>query len=478
MLPDLRLTRLRLTRLLLTLLLPPLLAMPCAPAAAAAKSAAHSAARSKATKKKVGVGDTATQPTAPANIASTPAAEANLSADTHTDADASLAARYQQAITLLNQNQPQAAQRLLETIVAQRPEFAGAWLDLALATYRSGETESALEHLAYIRQQFPLTPAIARQIDAWQQTWQTPQAAPATPAQTWQGEIQLDAGYNSNVNAGIDRDQLTLSIPGGSAILPLDPAYRPRSDRYTQISINTWRQWATPRGSLYPLLQFRARNQQQVNDYDQLDLQAGLVYQTIPDAAGRSLQITGLVQHTQLGGAALNNTQRLIAQRLHTRDNCRLAWGGELEWRQYPQIPLDGRIIWLDLGLACTITPQTQTSATLRQGFDTATQNQRPGGNNRQTELTLQASHQHPNGPLLEARWQYTRLHDQEGYSPLLADNQPRQYQRNQLTLALRQAITPDWSARLGIELQHQTSNLPLFTQDARQLSLGLSRIF
>ena len=466
--------------LLLTLLLLPLLALPSAPAGAAApaKSAAHAATRSKAAKKKVGAGDTATQPTAPANRAPDPAAETNVGADTSPDADADLAARYNQAIALLDQGQPEAARLMLEAIVAQRPEFAGAWLDLALAAYRSGETESALEHLAYIRQQFPLTPAIARQIDAWRQAWQTPQAAPVTSAQHWQGEIQLDAGYNSNANAGIDRDQITLSIPGGTAVLPIDPAYRPRSDRYTQISINAWRQWQLPQGVLYPLLQFRARNQQQVNDYDQLDLQAGLVYQSIPDAEGRSLQITGLVQYAQLGGAALNNTQRLIAQRLHTRDNCRLAWGGELEWRQYRQIPLDGRLVWLDLGLACTMTPQTQTSATLRQGHETATQTQRPGGGNRQTELTLQASHQLTHGPLLEARWQYTRLHDQEGYSPLLSDNQPRQYQRNQLSLALRQAINQDWSARLGVELQRQTSNLPLFAQDARQFSLGIGRVF
>lgn len=392
---------------------------------------------------------------------------------------APLAERYRQALRHLEQDEPQAARLLLEQIVAEQPEFAGAWLDLALAAQRSGDTLAALEHLAYVRQQFPMTPALARQIEHWRQVWQAPRPAAVAP-DAWQGEISLDLGYNNNVNGGLSQDQITLSIPGGGhAILPLAPGYRPRGDAYAQLGIQTWRRWQLDSGSsLYPLLRLRWRRMQSEGDYNQLDLQGGFIYQTAPDAQDRAWQASLLLQHDRLGGAPLIQGQRLILQRLQSHAQCRIAWGGEIERRHYPGLPLDGLLAWLDLGVACKTGAATQLAGSLRGGHERALNAQRPGGDNRQIELALQGSHRLPNGSTIDMRLQHTRSEDQEGYSALLADNAPRRLRRNQLNVVLRHPLNVDWEARLMFELQRQSSNLEIFSQNARQLNLGVSRSF
>lgn len=384
--------------------------------------------------------------------------------------------RYQQALHLLEQGQPQAARLLLEEIVAEQPGFAGAWLDLALAAHQSGDTPAALEHLVYLRQQFPLSPALAQQIEHWEKTWQQAPQAPGPGA--WQGDISLDLGHSNNVNGGLAQEQITLTIPGGQqATLPLAPEQRPRGDAYTQLGLQAWRRWALEGGSLYPLVRLRARQMHTEKAYDQLDLQGGLIYQTQPDPAGRAWQASLLLQHDTLGGKPLLQTGRLLLQRLHDQAGCRLAWGGELEYRRYPDLPLNGRLLWLNLGLACKTGPATQLGGQLRGGHEQAQAGQ-PGGNTRQYELALQGSHRLGQGSSLELQWQHSHSQDQQGYSPLLQDNAPRQLRRQQFSLALRHPLGAGWEARFALELQQQRSNLALFTQRARQLSLGVSRGF
>jgi hypothetical protein len=391
---------------------------------------------------------------------------------------ASVAERYRLALHHLDQGQPQAARLLLEEIVAERPEFAGAWLDLALAAQQSNDTSAALEHLAYIRQQFLLAPAMAWQIERWQQAWQVPSPSVDAPS-VWQGEISVDIGYNDNVNGGLSQDQITLSIPGGGhAIMPIAPGYRPRGDAYAQVGIQAWQRWQLDGGSLHPLLRLRSRHMQSEGDYGQLDLQGGLIYQTIPDDRGRAWQASFLLQHDRLGGTPLIEAQRLVLQRLQSDGRCRLAWGGELERRHYPGLPLGGLLAWLDIGLACKADEATQLATGLRGGHERARSAQRPGGDNRQIELTLQGSRRLPNGSTLDVRWQHSRGWDQEGYSPLLAENAARRLERDFFNLTLRHPLTPDWEARLMLELQRQRSNLEIFSQNARQISLGMSRSF
>ena len=54
---------------------------------------------------------------------------------------------YQLGLAALAAGQSDLARQAFERVVVLRPGFAGAWLDLALATARSGDTAAAVELL-------------------------------------------------------------------------------------------------------------------------------------------------------------------------------------------------------------------------------------------------------------------------------------------------------------------------------------------
>lgn len=367
-----------------------------------------------------------------------------------------LAARYQQALQLLQSGAFHQAQSLLEDIVAAHPRFAGAWLDLALAAWQAGDTVAALEHLAYVRQHFPLPPALYRQILAWQQHWQS--SAPAAPVaddrsarpQDWQAELSLEQGHNSNVNGGLLHDQIALSLPeGGVVSLPIDAAYYPRGDRYTQLGLLAAKKMAYDFGLLHPLLYVRERRMQTESAYDQSDVQAGLIYQTLPNESGRRWQLSLFWRQDRQGGRALLETRRLSLQRQYQGQHCRTFWGGEIEARNYFNHPLDGRLYWLSLGGSCILPTATQLTLNLRGGRDRPRGRDRPGGEMHQYDIGLQAIQPLGGGRSLEVRWQSQRSQDQAGYSPLLAQNAPRRLRRNQYELLFQVPLETRWALKL-----------------------------
>lgn len=393
-----------------------------------------------------------------------------------------IAADYAAALAHLAAGRPQAARLLLENIVQAQPDFAGAWLDLAVAAQQSGDSTAALEHLAYLRQRFTLSPPLRQLVKDWQTAWQRP--ADAAPANSpWQGEFNLDWGYSNNLNGGLAHDQIDLSLPGGGLVsLPLAPTARPQGAAYQQFEFYAARRWQIGGARLYPVLRLRARTPNDLPAARQLGLHAGAIYQSAPDDRGHRWQSSFLWQHERLAGQALFISQRLALQRLSESGPCRLAWGGEAERRHTPGLPLDGRLLWLDLGLTCPLgapdSAAPRLAASLRAGQEYARRAERPGGDARHYEFTLHLEHALPGARRFEALWQHARSRDAEGYSPLLANGARRQQWRDQLLFTLRQPLAGGWQARLQLNVQRQRSNLPLFEQRARQISLGIGKAF
>ena len=207
---------------------------------------------------------------------------------------------YQLGLTALAARQPQLARQALERVVSARPEFAGAWLDLALATFQCGDPAAAIEHLEYLRSQFSLPPALAAQVAHWFDQWQatpqnqpTPQAEQAVPAAPvtqragWVGELQLGLGHDSNANNGLARGQITLSLPTGNTLFDLDDAYRPRADLFALLGLTLGGPSVKlGAGRISPLLLLRSKQLAHDGDYSTLDLQPGLVYQHPPSSEG------------------------------------------------------------------------------------------------------------------------------------------------------------------------------------------------
>lgn len=382
---------------------------------------------------------------------------------------------YELALSALAVGQSELARQTLERVVAGKPRFAGAWLDLAIATYRSGDAAAAVEHLEYLRSQFTVPPALAAQIDYWQQLWQLPSApAPGAAPAGWQGQIRLGLGFDNNANAGLANEQIALSLPSGSAVFDVDSAYLPRPSQFALLGISAiGPALALGAGRLNPVILLRVKQLRQESDFSTIDLQPGLIYQQ-PAADDGSWQANLFAQHYRLGGQALFNGLRLSAQRTQPWHACHWSGGAELEARQHELVPNLGGTLWsLSAGLGCSLSGAANLSATLKTGFEQA-RFDRPGGNNRSTALTLIYDQPLNASQSLQASWQLSHTDDMQGYSPLMQDNAVRQLRRQALGLGLRQAIGREWEARLSYEYFDQYSNLPLFQQQGQLVMLGL----
>ena len=383
--------------------------------------------------------------------------------------------------------QPQLARHALERVVSARPEFAGAWLDLALATFQSGDAVAAVEHLEYLRSQFSLPPALAAQVAHWFEQWQnTPQAeqalpaAPVTQRAGWVGELQLGLGHDSNANNGLARGQITLSLPTGNTLFDLDNAYRPRADQFALLGLTLGGPSVQlGAGRISPLLLLRSKQLAQEGDYSTLDLQPGLIYQHPPSSKGSgNWQAHLMAQHYRLGGQALFNGLRLSAVRNQAWQACQGSASADLEAKAHQRVPsLSGKLLGLGASLSCRLSGESGVSASAKTSLDRADPT-RAGGNSRSTELQLRFDYVLSPTQSLQSTWQHLRTVDQAGYSPLLQDNAPRSLQRNTLSLSLRQALTPAWEARLSLEHFVQRSNLTLFEQRGSLLMLGVAYRF
>ena len=403
---------------------------------------------------------------------------------------------YQLGLAALAADQPDLARQALERVVVLRPGFAGAWLDLALATARSGDTAAAVEHLEYLRGQFILPPALAAQVNYWFNLWQTPQSAAASPA--WRGEISIGLGYDSNANTGPSRQQIPLSLASGSSLFDVDQAFQPRADRFSVIGLTL----AGPSrrlgpGSIGPVLLLRSKRLLQEKEFNTLDLQPGLQYISPQGSQGPggadtpegSWQVNLFAQHYRQGGQALYNGLRVGAQHSVPWRTCERSAGSEIETRFHQRTPSLGATLYsVNAGLSCPVLVSDRISimsgiksgtlsANLKAGFEQA-RFDRAGGNNRTVEFTMRYEQLLNATQSLQATWQIAQIADQTGYSPLLENNATRRLQRQTISLGMRQILSQSWEAYLNVDYFQQRANLPLFDQKGSQMVFRFVRGF
>ena len=395
---------------------------------------------------------------------------------------------YRLGLAALAADQPDLARQALERVVVLRPGFAGAWLDLALATARSGDTAAAVEHLEYLRGQFILPPALATQVNYWLSLWQTPRSAAVSPA--WQGEISIGLGYDSNANTGPARQQIPLSLASGSSLFDVDQAFQPRADRFSVIGLTLAgpSQLLGP-GRIGPVLLLRSKRLTQEKEFSTLDLQPGLQYQGHQgpqrpggaDTPEGSWQVNLFAQHYRQGGQALYNGLRVGAQHSLPWRTCERSAGAEIETRFHQRTPsLGGTLYSANTGLSCPLFGSDRKStlaASLKAGFEQA-RFDRAGGNNRTVEFTMRYEQLLNATQSLQATWQIAQIADQTGYSPLLENNAARRLRRQTISLGMRQIISQSWEVYLNVDYFQQRANLPLFDQKGSQMVFRFVRGF
>lgn len=384
--------------------------------------------------------------------------------------------RYAAALRYLAEGDPSMARSLLEGVVAERPEFAGAWLDLALATYRSGDAVAALEHLEYLSSRFVLPQVISDQVAYLRRQWEQGDGSGA--GEVWRGEILIGLGYDSNANTGLSPRTIPLTIDGVIGEFPVASAYLPRSDAFARLAVSAWGPgWALGEGKLTPVVAVSTRQFASENDFSSIDLQSGLAYRTLAGESGTWLA-TLFGQYYQLGADGLFSGLRLGLQRLHPVRACQLVGFGEIEYRHHLQVDvLSGVIYNLGGQVACPTPGRASLTATARVSRDEPT-GDRAGGGNTAGEVSLRYRQLIGDAYRWQAEWLYANGRDDEGYSPLIDDNARRRLNRRTLAIGVYRMFGRNWEAGLLVESTRQDSNVPLFVQSGNIVQMTLRRPF
>ncbi|MCX7170393.1 MAG: hypothetical protein NTY41_08900 [Proteobacteria bacterium] len=363
----------------------------------------------------------------------------------------------------------------LERVVLQSPERAGAWVDLAIAHARLGETETAATLLDYVEQTFPVPPALRTALDNARR-----QLLAMRLAGGWHGEFSASIGHDSNANSGLGIDRLTLTLDGVPAEFLIAPEFRVRSDAFMQLGGRLRRAWDTTlagaQGRFMLTGTAKAKDYRSEKNFNLGDATLQAVYQQ--PALGGEAEVSVGTQQIRLGGESLVNIRRLqlawgrrLAE-LVPGVNCRLQAGPENELRSYPDRHyLDGGIHWLGLQLICA-TAGSDTALSLRAGNDDPDA-ARPGGKTSRSELTLV----HRTGLWQQFSGEFSlsaaRSNDADGYSPVLDGNSRRHIDRYYANAVVYWPVSYGVEALASLEVSRQDSNIAIFDQSGRVFMLG-----
>ena len=377
---------------------------------------------------------------------------------------------------------PDAAAVLLEQALLLDPRRAGAQIDYAESLAALGDRASAVALLREVlaRSDVPpaLRPQLERRLDAMDARRRFDALAALTDLSTWTGTgwqgagtLTAKLGRDSNLNSAPAHDSLTLTLPGGDGVLALADRFRPRAGSAALFEANG--QVVRPADGGAALQVYgdaRMRVTPAASDTNYEQLQAGAA-RSQPLSNGFALFSIAASQ-LRYGGSNLFRALRLVASRDWQAGSCRPSLGLEGESRSFPTADeLEGRFFGVRAGLSCSL-GLDRLSVALRGGHDAARAD-RPGGDQRQTDLRLLWSRPIGAGRL-GADLSWYRQRDANGYSPVLANGASRRLDRTILYLEYAYPVSASWSVLATLEALGQRSNVELFDVTGRALYLGL----
>ena len=390
-----------------------------------------------------------------------------------------LPALYAQALTAMAQNQPELAQELLQSVVTQHPQLAGAWLDLAVLATRQGQYPAADEYLLVLEQKFAPLPAeigqaVARLRERLNAQLQ-PQAANNNDSQAQsQTALVLGTGYENNANSGLRMSTITLTTPDGDAILNVDPASQAKGAAYVRAGLVHQISQPWQGGELSWQVQGQTRQYSGLSQFSTIELLPQVTLQH-PQLVG---QVTAGWQAIWLNNQGAYQTPVVRWQLDRALASCNWRQQLQAEDRQYLKAShFDSR--WLSY----RSTWQCQTGGVRRQAYvqlaqENATHANRPGGDTRHQSLGVQQEWFNPlglEGHTLQAKADALRAQDSGTYNSLLDNGKPRHLNRvdAQLTWSAPVVSQPGWRWSVNAQSNTQKSNVAFFNQ--RNFSLETS---
>jgi hypothetical protein len=195
-------------------------------------------------------------------------ANPNATANSNNDAHQKAADQYLEALKAMNEKRHADAKLLLEKLIADQPQHAGALLDLAIMQCTLGNKAEAERLFAYLITHFAPPPAIVEIIDLHRKTGCTVN----TPGVAV--NFVAERGYDSNANQGASNSIFTIDDFGTPVNLELLPEYLPKPDHYMSASLDLSRDFGRYDGNMF--LQLRARQYDTLSNLNSVGLAAGV----------------------------------------------------------------------------------------------------------------------------------------------------------------------------------------------------------
>jgi hypothetical protein len=391
---------------------------------------------------------------------------------------------YNQAEQAISAGDFTRAEQLLQQVIQQNPQWAGAWLDLALLAARQGQYAQSEEFLLALDVRFaplpaPIAQAVAQLRNQLQQhiRIQSADAQAVDAGRIRQNHFLLSAGREQNANAGLQLRTLTLTLPDGDALVDVDPSSQARSALTARTALTHFGQEPWRQGFIGWQLQVQAR-QYSLSHLNNVELlaQASMAQAPLPGRFMLGWQTLWLDNHSVYQSPVLR-------WQLETPLGNLCGWQQHLqtEVRQYPRAShFDAR--WL----AYRSTWRCQNAASRSQfhvqaASESARSAQRPGGDSQHRSWGLQHEWLNPwqmaeHNLLL--RLDISRTLDSATYSPLLDNGRPRQLRKTEGQVAWSGpwASQAPWRWTVSAQKTSQRSNIQIFNQANTSIETSIWR--
>jgi hypothetical protein len=375
----------------------------------------------------------------------------------------------------LNSGQLAAGLESLERALLIDPDSGPAHIDYAQALYEQGQLFTALEINAQLLERTDLPPNLAPLLLSRQQSWQ---------ALTRETVYQLDvlAGYDDNLNGGLDSGQVTLTLSGEPVPLQLNREFRPIRGPYLNTGLALRHSRLTPQSQHNWSAEVRGRISE---DQESNLLQVATFYSFLRPNRRRSWQLNAGMNHLFFGGTALFSGTGVNARyQADSSRRCKPDYGVALQHQLFhKQSQLNGLESKAAVGINCPL-GSANGSQLLRAEFgalhNSALKSGRLGEDRRGWQVNLDWQLLLPRGTF-HAQLNHTRLDDDEGYSPLVANGAARTTRRSYVLLQYRQPLQflgRDTTLLMNIYHQRQRSNIELFQSTDTSAEIGISWAF
>jgi hypothetical protein len=372
---------------------------------------------------------------------------------------------YQEALQSLAEGRKYDASRALTRLIAQEPQHAGAYLDLALIQCSLGYEAEAERLFAIIETRFspsrPILELIAEARDTGCRKWQAASSL----------SVSIGRGVDDNVNQGASNSSLVVRTPEGEVELPLLEDFLPKRDQYSMVSADYVRD-ITANGSL-GFVQFQQRRYDRLRDYDVASLYGGV---ESPWRFGDwVLRTTGTLGMTTLGSKLYQRQGQLqvrITPPLSLPADTQMhftAGASRLDYaslRAFSSDVLEAR--------ALVIHQAGQTTLSVSAGLQSdRARNLRPGGNRHGSLLTLSARRFLAWDTTAELSYTRQTWDSASPYSPELLLNQVRAQRTQILRAALSYQVGKYHYVVLEGRGVRNRENISIFQYNNRQFQLS-----